>query len=170
MQLFIVKKIFLLICACLHFNNTRNSFLSPINRRHIPVSSALHMFSNSQYGTYKPFLTVRITNIKSKFRIALIGQFMFSCSLTGNHRNHRLNHLLSAQALVRTPWPLFCFSPGLSLWPRSRRRSVSICPTLLVCDPVTKNGDVSYWQDWGKLRVRNVRKETEMRTWSEGRN
>jgi hypothetical protein len=24
---------------------------------------------------------------------------------------------------------------------------VSICPALLVCDPVTKNGDVRYWQD-----------------------
>ena len=132
----------------------------------------LHVFQfqNSQYGTLNSFPPVHITNTTPKYRSTLFGLFMFSCSLTWNHRNHRLNHLLSALALLHTPWPLSGFSPGLSLWPISRRRSASICPALLVCDPVTKKGDFSYWQGWGKLRVWDVRKETEMTTWSEGRN
>ena len=119
------------------------------NRGHIPVSAAsphVFQFQNSRHGTHSPFPPVHITNTTPKYRITLIGRFMFSFSLTGNRRNHRLNHLLSARALLRMPWPLSGFSPGLSLWPKSRRRSVSICPALLVCDPGTKKSDVSYWQ------------------------
>jgi hypothetical protein len=87
---------------------------------------------------HNPVLPVLINNTVQKYRSTMIGRFISSCSLTGNRRNHRPNHLLSARALVHTPWPLSGFSPGLSLWPKSRRRSGSICPAPLVCDPATK--------------------------------
>lgn len=104
-------------------------------------------FQNSQYGTHNRVPPLHITKTTPTYSCTLIGRLMFSCSLTENHQNHHLNHLSSARALLHTPWPPSGFSLGLSLWPKSRRRSVSICPALLVCDPVTKNGDVRYWQD-----------------------
>lgn len=139
-QLFIVQQFSLHLCACLHFSSACIMFFTSINTGQIPVPFSLHIFlqfynSNMEHNYVPP---VQINNIILKYLSTVVGRFMSSCSLTGNRRNHRLNHLLSAPALVHTPWPLSGFSPGLSLWPISRRLSGSICPAPLVCDPVTK--------------------------------
>ena len=58
---------------------------------------------------------------------------------------------------MRKPWQPFGFAPARSLWPKSRRRSTPICPTLLGRGPekenVTINMDFYVCEMWIALRV-----------------